>query len=69
MILEGFETQIAKLNKLKVTYTGLINEEEDFFAKLKVRAEHLKNVQTHKTDFDDYFKQKLNRILLDFMLR
>ena len=68
-VLAGFENTIVKLNSLKTTYAKLIEEEEDFYCKLKARVGHLKDLQSQSLDFDSYFKTKLDRILLDYMLR
>ena len=68
-VLVGYNATIAKLNKLKETYTKLIEEEEDFYTKLKARINHLKEIQSHCIDFDSFFKTKLDRIILDYMLR
>ena len=54
---------------MKSKYTDLIREEESLFEKLKTRALHLKMVQNREIDFDSYFLKKLDRILLDYMLR
>ena len=68
-VLAGFENTIVKLNSLKTTYAKLIDEEEDFYRKLKARVSHLKDIQCQSLGFDSYFKTKLDRILLDYMLR
>ena len=43
-VLAGFENTIVKLNSLKTTYAKLIEEEEDFYCKLKARVSHLKDL-------------------------
>ena len=42
-VLAGFENTIVKLNSLKTTYAKLIDEEENFYCKLKARVSHLKD--------------------------
>ena len=68
-ILEGFNKQIECLNQLKIKYSDLVREEEDFFEKLKARTLHLQRVQNREVEFDSYFLKKLDRVLLDYMLR
>ena len=57
-VLQGFNTTLEKLDKLKVTYAKLIEEVEDFYEKLKARVCHLKDLQSHSLDFDAFFKTK-----------
>ena len=43
-VLSGFNATLEKLDKLKVTYAKLVDEEEDFYVKLKARVCHLKDL-------------------------
>ena len=71
-ISAGFEKQITKLKLVKAKYLKLAQEEESFFDSLYARVSHLADCQSEERvpeDIVNYFHLRLERIILDYMLR
>jgi len=71
-ISAGFEKQIAKLKLVKAKYIKLSEEEKSFFDSLNARVSHLANCQSEESvpiDIANYLNLRLERIILDYMLR
>jgi macrophage erythroblast attacher len=71
-ISAGFQKQIDKMKLLKTKYQTLIDEEEHFYSSLEARTSHLTKIQSDTKDahmVEDYFELRIERIILDYMLR
>jgi len=76
--LSALEQQIAKLEKLKLQYSLLIDAEDKLLCNLQARVQHLAQLENVQIEGDDYqkellikefFETKLNRLILEYLQR
>lgn len=75
-ILKGINEEIANMTTLKHKYTKLTEEEDSFWSHLETRVHNLVDLeeqtvpQPNKSEkMNSFFALKLDRTILDFMLR
>ena len=78
LILVGLSDEVAKLTLLKQKYTELMEEEETLWDNLEKRVTHLASVEfktascqsnSSSVNLNRYFALKLDRTILDYLLR
>lgn len=71
-MIENIDALISKLNHLKTKYSKMLDAEDYLFTVLKKRLLHLNHVSENFNNSEvmkDYFAKRLNRLILDYLLR
>ncbi|CDW78602.1 lissencephaly type-1-like motif-containing protein [Stylonychia lemnae] len=71
-VIDTIDQLISKLNQLKTKYNKMLEAEDYLFQVMKKRLQHLNFMNENQVNpevMKDYFTKRLNRIIIDYMLR